>query len=48
MKVFRCVVIAVVGAVILSSCGLFKKDCNCPHFGMKKTPVKVYNAATFS
>ncbi|MEO7880097.1 MAG: hypothetical protein ABIR72_10645 [Mucilaginibacter sp.] len=44
MKVFRGVVIAVVAAVILSSCGLFKKDCNCPHFGMKKLPAKVYRA----
>jgi hypothetical protein len=21
----------------LSSCGIFKKDCGCPHFGYKQT-----------
>ena len=22
----------------ISSCRIFKKDCNCPHFGQMKTP----------
>lgn len=21
------------GMLLLASCGIFKKDCNCPHFG---------------
>ena len=27
------------GAIILgtTSCGIFKKDCNCPHFGKMKS-----------
>lgn len=24
---------ATVLCVVLSSCGIFKKDCGCPHFG---------------
>lgn len=23
--------------ISLSSCGIFKKDCKCPHFGYKTT-----------
>ncbi|HTI60297.1 hypothetical protein [Mucilaginibacter sp.] len=29
--------IAVTG---LSSCGIFKKDCHCPHFSRNLSPVK--------
>jgi Phr family secreted Rap phosphatase inhibitor len=24
----------------ISSCGIFKKDCNCPHFSRNISPVK--------
>ncbi|MGY4538728.1 hypothetical protein ACVW0P_003150 [Mucilaginibacter sp. UYNi724] len=26
--------------IVLSSCGIFKKDCNCPHFSHLKPSVK--------
>jgi hypothetical protein len=28
----------------LSSCGIFKKDCGCPHFGTVKQAVKANQA----
>jgi len=35
----------VLGAMIvligLSSCGIFKKSCNCPHFGKVKSDVQM-------
>nr|WP_294946191.1 hypothetical protein [uncultured Mucilaginibacter sp.] len=43
MKTIKMLFIALVVAAVASSCGIFKKDCNCPHFGMKKTEPKVYN-----
>ncbi|MBB5397466.1 hypothetical protein HDC91_003533 [Mucilaginibacter sp. AK015] len=34
MKTVKYVIAVLVITVTLSSCGLFKKDCNCPHFGL--------------
>lgn len=34
-KVKYLVILAAI--VSLSSCGIFKKDCHCPHFGKIKT-----------
>jgi len=31
------VIIGLVGLLALSSCGIFHKDCGCPHFGAIKT-----------
>jgi hypothetical protein len=28
-------------AMMASSCGIFKKDCNCPHFGKTAAPAAV-------
>jgi hypothetical protein len=44
MKTIKILFIVVALAAMASSCGIFKKDCNCPHFGMKKPDPKVYNA----
>jgi len=44
MKAFKVGLIAIIAAAVLSSCGLFKKDCGCPHFGMKRLPAKVDRA----
>ena len=44
MKAFKVVLIALVVAAALSSCGIFKKDCGCPHFGLRKLPAKVDRA----
>ena len=34
-------IIAAVALVMgLSSCGIFHKSCNCPHFGKVTTPAK--------
>jgi hypothetical protein len=32
-------ILIIVVAASLSSCGIFKKDCGCPHFG-KNIPVQ--------
>jgi hypothetical protein len=37
---------ALVICIALSSCGIFKKDCNCPHFG--KTIEKKVNRVPVS
>jgi hypothetical protein len=29
-------IIALLAIIGLSSCGIFKKDCGCPHFGKSK------------
>jgi hypothetical protein len=34
-KVKYLVIIAAIAS--LSSCGIFKKDCHCPHFGKNKS-----------
>ncbi|OOQ57646.1 hypothetical protein BC343_12650 [Mucilaginibacter pedocola] len=44
MKLFKYFVILLAGSALLSSCGLFKKDCGCPHFGMRKATVSVNRA----
>ena len=32
--------IALLAIIGLSSCGIFKKDCGCPHFGKNKPAAK--------
>jgi hypothetical protein len=34
------VIIGLLGLLALSSCGIFHKDCGCPHFGAIKTAGK--------
>ncbi|MEO6850222.1 MAG: hypothetical protein ABI203_10715 [Mucilaginibacter sp.] len=34
-------ILLLIGIVNLTSCGLFKKSCGCPHFGKNK-PVKAH------
>ena len=38
MKKIKYVILGII-VVGLSSCGIFKKDCGCPHFG-KNIPAK--------
>lgn len=33
MKKIKWISAAVMMVVSFTSCGIFKKDCNCPHFG---------------
>jgi len=35
-------ILVVIAIVSLSSCGIFKKDCGCPHFGK----IKSHDAST--
>ncbi|MES2376610.1 MAG: hypothetical protein V4553_08525 [Bacteroidota bacterium] len=36
----KLIILALVAILGTTSCGIFKKDCNCPHFGKVKTPPK--------
>jgi hypothetical protein len=36
-------ILLLIGIVSLSSCGLFKKSCNCPHFGKNKSGKETGN-----
>ncbi|WP_162499854.1 hypothetical protein [Mucilaginibacter terrigena] len=36
MKKVKLLSAALLLTAVFSSCGLFKKDCNCPHFGSVK------------
>jgi hypothetical protein len=40
MKTIKYLSVALILTIALSSCGLFKKDCNCPHFSNAKAPIK--------
>jgi hypothetical protein len=40
MKKNKLFIIGLIGLLNLSACGIFKKDCGCPHFGKVKTPAK--------
>ena len=40
MKKVRIIFAALLLTVVFSSCGLFKKDCHCPHFS-RVSPVKI-------
>jgi len=42
MKKVKYLVI-LIAATSLSSCGIFKKDCGCPHFGKVSAHTKVNN-----
>jgi hypothetical protein len=44
MKKVKYLVI-LIAAVSLSSCGIFKKDCGCPHFGQINHPKPIENIA---
>jgi len=37
--------IILIAAVSLSSCGIFKKDCGCPHFSHIKRAKQIENIA---
>ncbi|MDB5008488.1 MAG: hypothetical protein JWQ84_1493 [Mucilaginibacter sp.] len=37
MQKNKWVVFGLAGLISLSSCGIFHKSCNCPHFGVIKT-----------
>jgi hypothetical protein len=39
MKKIKYVTAALVLTIIYSSCGVFKTDCHCPHFGSLKPAV---------
>ncbi len=41
MKKFKLLITAAL-LMSLSSCGLFKKDCSCPHFSKLKPTPKFY------
>jgi len=45
MKKVKYLVI-LIAAASLSSCGIFKKDCGCPHFG--KVPAHTKSASNIS
>ncbi|WP_186461794.1 hypothetical protein [Mucilaginibacter pallidiroseus] len=36
MKRSKLLILVAAITVFASSCGIFKKDCNCPHFGKIK------------
>jgi hypothetical protein len=36
----KLIVLGLIALLGATSCGIFKKDCNCPHFGKIKTPPK--------
>lgn len=36
MKKIKTIVILLAASIAVSSCGLFHKSCNCPHFGKVK------------
>jgi len=38
------IIVGVLALISLSSCGIFHKDCGCPHFGMNKTAPARANA----
>ncbi|MES2111186.1 MAG: hypothetical protein V4577_20700 [Bacteroidota bacterium] len=40
MKKSRFALLAFIGIVALSSCGIFKKGCDCPVFKAYKQPAK--------
>jgi len=44
MKINKIAITGLLAAALLSSCGLFKKDCNCPHFSKVTAPSKTHNA----
>jgi hypothetical protein len=39
--------LALLAIIGLSSCGIFKKDCGCPHFGKIKTVTKTAPIARY-
>ncbi|HVV56593.1 MAG TPA: hypothetical protein VHC47_14765 [Mucilaginibacter sp.] len=41
-------VLLFVAAVSLSSCGIVKKGCGCPHFGKIKTPETNHTAVRYA
>ncbi|MFD0766184.1 hypothetical protein ACFQZI_15080 [Mucilaginibacter lutimaris] len=40
MKKVKYILAVAMLTVGLTSCGLFKKDCNCPHFGNIKSTAQ--------
>ncbi|MBC7399470.1 MAG: hypothetical protein H7289_05960 [Mucilaginibacter sp.] len=40
----KLIILGLVAVIGTTSCGIFKKDCNCPHFGKVKTPPKAGQA----
>ncbi|WP_262511264.1 hypothetical protein [Mucilaginibacter terrenus] len=44
MKTAKIILLGILATVVVSSCGIFKKDCGCPHFGARKPTQKVYRS----
>jgi hypothetical protein len=40
MKKSRFILLGLIGLLTLSSCGIFKKGCDCPVFRAYRQPVK--------
>ncbi|WP_170113633.1 hypothetical protein ABZR88_00310 [Mucilaginibacter yixingensis] len=45
MKKLKYILVLLAACAVISSCGIFKKNCNCPHFGMQKTAAQNLNKA---
>gem|GEM_PF-2214914 len=36
MRKLKYILVLLGAFTVISSCSIFKKNCNCPHFGMQK------------